>query len=220
MSTTKLTIDPSGVLWSVDEAEREAALAERPLLVLLHGRGSNEHDLFSLAPLFSTRSVVAAVRAPLTMMPGCYSWFGEGATPGLPGRDDADRAVQALLNWLDTLPTSADLALIGFSQGGAMAIHALRHAPERFTAAVNLAGFVISGDQPADASLETLRPPVFWGRDSADPIIPTSAISATAAWLPGHSSVTTRLYPGIGHSVSRQEIEDVNEFLGLHVSGL
>ncbi len=220
MPTTKLTIDPSCVLWSVEEAERTAALSERPLLVLLHGRGSNELDLFSLAPLLSPRSVVAAVRAPLTVMPGSYSWFGEGAMPGLPGRDDADRAVQALLEWLDTLPTPAELGLIGFSQGGAMAIHSLRHAPERFTAAVNLAGFVIPGDQLADASLETLRPPVFWGRDVADPIIPASAISATAAWLPGHSSLTTRLYPGIGHSVSRQEIDDVNEFLGLHLSGL
>ena len=214
--TEHLAIDAASVLWSVGESEREAALAARPLLALLHGRGSNEQDLFSLVPMLPRHSVVASVRAPLTLASGSYSWFPVGV-PGLPSVEAGDSAVRALLDWLDSLPPTVAIGLIGFSQGGAMVIHALRHAPDRFSAIVNLAGFVISGDQPTDLALQTRRPPVFWGRDVEDPMIPADAIERTTAWLPGHSTLTARLYPSVGHSISREEIDDVDEFLTLHI---
>lgn len=206
-----LALDPHAVVWSVPEADRAAALASRPLLVLMHGRGSHEQDLLSLAPLLPPTAVIASVRAPLPLGDG-FSWFPMGE-PGFPSRVAADAAVQALLEWLDTVPAAGPIGLLGFSQGGAMAMHLMRHAPERFAAYVNLAGFVIPGELPADARLESLRPPVFWGRDPADPVIPSTAVDRTTDWLPTHSTLTTRLYAGIGHSISREELDDVNTFL-------
>ena len=208
--STGLAIDPHAVVWNVSEGDREAALAERPLLVLMHGRGSHENDLFTLAPLLPPDVVIASVRAPLPLG-DAYTWFPLG-TPGDPGKVAADAAAVAVLDWLDTFATTT-VALMGFSQGGAMTIQLMRHAPERFAAYVNLAGFSISGDLPADAKLETLRPPVFWGRDPADPAIPELAIERTIRWLPSHSTLTAALYSGIGHSISREEIDDVNRFL-------
>ncbi len=210
--TSSLAIDPSVVVWSVPESARAQELTTRPLLVLMHGRGSHEHDLFALAAMLPPQFVIAALRAPLELGPGSYSWFPVGE-PGRPSSVAADVAVQALFDWLDSMPSAASVSLLGFSQGGAMTLHALRHAPERFTALVNLAGFVIGGDAPADHSLETLRPPVFWGSDPADPVIPAEAIARTAVWLPSHSTLTERHYAGIGHSISREELEDVNTFL-------
>uniref|UniRef100_UPI003F7437F0 hypothetical protein n=1 Tax=Enterococcus faecium TaxID=1352 RepID=UPI003F7437F0 len=55
-------IDDDAVLWSAAPAER----AGRPLLVLLHGYGSNERDLFGLVPHLPAEFVFAALRAPLT----------------------------------------------------------------------------------------------------------------------------------------------------------
>ena len=210
--TSPLAIDPSVVVWSVSESARAQELTTRPLLVLMHGRGSHEHDLFALARMFPPQFVIAALRAPLELGPGSYSWFPDGE-PARPSSVAADAAVQALLDWLDSIPSAASVSLVGFSQGGAMTVHALRHAPERFAAIVNLAGFVIGGDAPADYSLETLRPPVFWGSDPADPVIPAEAIARTAQWLPSHSTLTERHYAAIGHSISREEIADVNTFL-------
>ncbi|TXN31473.1 alpha/beta hydrolase [Lacisediminihabitans profunda] len=213
--SSSFAIDPSAVVWSVPEAERVQALASRPLLVLLHGRGSHENDLFALAPLLPSQAVIASVRAPLALGDG-FSWFPVGE-PGLPSLVAADAAVSAVLEWLDTVPAMGPVGLLGFSQGGAMTLHLARHAPERFAAFVNLAGFVIQGEAPADERLEVLRPPVFWGRDAADPVIPQSAIERTVAWLPSHSTLTTRLYSGIGHSISRDELDDVNEFLAANL---
>jgi phospholipase/carboxylesterase len=209
--SSSLAIDPSAVVWSLAEGGRAEALASRPLLVLLHGRGSHENDLFALAPLLPPQAVIASVRAPLALGDG-YSWFPVGE-PGLPSLVAADAAVSAVLEWLDEVAAGGPVGVLGFSQGGAMALHLARHAPERFAAYVNLAGFVIQGEAPADERLKELRPPVFWGRDAADPVIPQSAIERTTAWLPAHSTLTTRLYAGIGHSISPEELDDVNEFL-------
>lgn len=207
-----LVLDPSAVVWSIPAQFRAQALASRPLLVMMHGRGSNEHDLVSIADWLPPQFVVASVRAPLQLATGSYSWFPAGE-PGEPCLAAADAAVAALLNWLDSLAPTEAVCLLGFSQGGAMTLHAFRHAPERFLAGVNLAGFVIPGHAPADTGLTQLRPPIFWGSDPADPIIPADAIARTAEWLPAHSEPTVRHYDSIGHSISRQQIADVSDFL-------
>ena len=61
------------------------------------------------------------------------------------------------------------------------------------------------------------RPPVFWGRDESDPIIPSVAVDRTTAWLPEHSTLTARLYTGMLHGVSQDEIVDVAAFLTDHL---
>jgi phospholipase/carboxylesterase len=206
-----LSLDPTVIAWSVPDSELAEALATRPLLVLMHGRGSHERDLFSLLPLLPVGPVIASIRAPLRLGDG-FTWFPP-AEPGMPSSEAADAASIAVLEWIDSLQTRTPIALFGFSQGAAMAIHLMRHAPERFAAYVALSGFSIDGSQPADSLLETLRPPVFWGRDDADPVIPRSAVARTTAWLPSHSTLTERLYPGIAHSISQEEMREVGVFL-------
>ena len=206
--TKLLPIDPAAVRWS----EPQSDLGNRPLVVLMHGRGSHEHDLAGLVPLLPPEPVYASLRAPLPFAGGGYTWFASGA-PGAPDPKAADASTRGVLEWLEQVAPSGAVGALGFSQGGAMAIQLMRHAPERFASYVNLAGFVIPGDAPADARLGDLRQPVFWGRDPGDPMIPASAIERTQAWLPLRSTLTTGSYPRIGHSISRDEVDEVAEFL-------
>ena len=77
-----MPIDPDVVLWSASERDR----VDRPLLVLLHGYGSHEGDLFQLAPYLPLDAVIAAPRAPFPHPMGIgWSWFDLGnlATGGL-----------------------------------------------------------------------------------------------------------------------------------------
>ena len=199
-----VSIDSSAVLWSAPERER----ADRPLLVLLHGYGSHEGDLFSLAPGLPLSPVIASVQAPHPMGPG-FAWFPiEGASR----IDDANEAVDALLEWLSSL-TYTSVGLVGFSQGGAIALQALRRAPSRFSYAAVLSGFALSGDLPGDTSLASSPPPVFWGRGTADQVINPAYISHTQEWLPAHSVLTERIYEGLPHSISAPELADLNAFL-------
>ena len=44
-------------------------------------------------------------------------------------------------------------------------------------------------------------------------MIAADAIERTNQWLPGHSSLTERVYPDLAHGISNQEIDDVRTFL-------
>ena len=126
------------VLWSHDEAER----AGKPLLVLLHGYGSNEDDLFSLAGLLPEGFVVASLRAPMPMGPG-YTWFPLTASIDY-SLDAVKLAAEYALEWLDGVKANhSSVTLLGFSMGMAMATTMLRYRPADFAAVVGLSGFVI-----------------------------------------------------------------------------
>lgn len=204
-------IDASASLWSRPTGERSG----EPLIVLLHGYGADEHDLFGLVPYLPKRAVVAAVAAPLSPpfpMPG-RSWY---PIEGLENRD-AERitaAGEALLAWLDAEAADAGpVVLFGFSQGAAVSLQALRLDPSRFAAVVALSGYAAEGELPGDAALRDVRPPVFWGRGSHDAVIPRQLIEHTARWLPGHADLSERLYSGLTHGISEDELRDVRAFI-------
>lgn len=203
-------LDSAAVLWSVPEEERSG----RPLLVLLHGYGSHEGDLFGLVPYLPEQFVIAAVRAPLSPpwpAPG-YSWY---PIEGLDGRD-ASRVTDAahrLIRWLDAVGHPGPVGLLGFSQGGAVSMQALRVEPSRFAFAVNLSGYVTPGSLDGDAALAERKPPVFWGRGSHDDVIPRPLVEHTAQWLPDHVELRGRVYAGLTHSVSEEELTDIRAFL-------
>ena len=204
-------VDADAVLWSAPPDER----AGRPLLVLLHGYGSDERDLFGLAPFLPAEFVVAAVRAPLSPpfpTPG-WSWYPiEGLDA--PGGDAVTTAARSLIDWLDAAtPAEGTVGLLGFSQGAAVALQALRLQPDRFAFVVNLAGYVDGGDLPTDDHLAEVRPPVFWGRGARDEVIPAARVEHTIQWLPDHVELSGRVYAGLTHSVSQEELDDVRAFL-------
>jgi phospholipase/carboxylesterase len=199
-------IDPHTVIWS------EPIAPDRPLLVLLHGRGANEADLAGIVPFLPREPVVASLRAPICEGPG-FSWYPMN-TPGRATAfsPDVERAVRAVLDWIDAQPLSRAIGLLGFSQGGAMAVELLRARPRGFASAVVLSGFVIDGDRSGDAEMELLRPPVFWGRGIHDTVIPESRIEQAAAWLPTHSTLDERTYE-TAHSITEGELADVAAFI-------
>lgn len=239
---TDFTIDPAPVLWAVDgvpavEEHAVALLAERPLLILLHGYGSHERDLIGLAPALPPGFVCASLRAPLPVHDvGGFAWAplviteaGQAAPEPSVERFEGtpyEHAAQAVTAWLDALAervqsTSgrgiASVALLGFSQGGCMVTSLLRVAPERFTAGVVCSGFVAPGFGEHDVLLSEVRPPVFWGRDPADPVIDAARVLALAEWLPHHTETTVREYHGVGHSIGPGEAADIAAFLTAHV---
>lgn len=201
-------LDESAILWSAPERER----ADRPLLVLMHGYGSHEGDLFSMSPALPLGPVIASLRAPLPESGGYAWWSLAGQVPGEPDPAAMDAAAGAIIDWLDKQHYTS-VSTIGFSQGGAMALQLLRLAPTRFESTVCLSGFIAPAHHAGDAALAAARPRVFWGRGTADPIIPAAAVDRTAEWLPAHTDATIRIYEELGHSISTEELTDFTRFL-------
>jgi len=217
-------VDDASVRWSIPRQSVTTELTHRPLLLMLHGYGSHELDLFGLAEFLPAEFVVASMRGIMRAGSG-FAWFPlewDAQTNEL-RRDvnDVNESAQVLLSWLDDLDSEVGglhgVTLLGFSQGGAMAIQLLRHAPKRFDGAVVLASFATpdssDGASERDAALAEAHLPVFWGRDPHDPVITDELVAYTRRWLPEHSHLDARLYSNVGHGISMEEVDDVREFL-------
>lgn len=181
--------------------------------LFLHGYGSNERDLPSLAGYLPDGLAWASLRAPIEMGYGAAAWFPL-SLPEEPAMDGVEAASDAIWQWVDTnLDPGVRVVPIGFSQGGCMALHLLRTRLERVPAAVALAGFVPPGQLAADDTVREALPPVFYGRGDSDPVIWPAAVERTEAWVARHTTATVRVYPGLGHSVNEAELADMRRFL-------
>lgn len=181
--------------------------------LVFHGYGSDEVNLSGLVPALDLEISWASLRAPLELGNGGAAWFTI-TTPGNPDAAPVVEATDAIWRWVDVnVDPSASIIAIGFSQGGLMASQLLRTRPERVRATVILGGFVLGASQATDDSLSADRPPVFWGRGADDRVIADIAIERTAAFLPAHSTLVEKVYPGLAHGINADEVVDVREFL-------
>ncbi len=203
-------LDPNCVMWNVPPEER----AGKPLLIMMHGLGSHEGDLFGLNRFLPDNLVVASLRAPLAYGDG-FAWFQSGAVGPSNDTTPLDASVRAVLNWIDSLAfTPPSIGLMGFSQGGCMALQLVREAPHRFDFVLQLSGFVARSTHAGDAVLaaRTPRIPVFWAHGEDDDVIPASAVQHTGEWLESHTSVQAHRYR-MAHTISQEELSDIVDFV-------
>ncbi|WP_294181961.1 alpha/beta hydrolase [uncultured Schumannella sp.] len=205
-----MQLDSDAVIWSRPEAER----AGTPLLVLLHGLGSHEGDLFSLAPYLPTEFTIAAVRAPLPEPPG-FAWFPRHESLPLEERvESAAAGADAFAAWLaEASAEFSSVGLLGFSQGAMVSLLTVRRNAAAADYVVALSGGAFPRSEPADAALAAQRPPVFFGYGLDDVIVPRRMFEYTATWLDENTQATVRSYRGLAHSISDDELEDITSFL-------
>lgn len=193
-----------------------------PLVVLLHGRGSDERDLMGLAPYLPAEAVVVAPRAPFAAAawgygPG-WAWyrFLEGDRPEPETFETSQGALREFLEQLpEHLPVSpGPLVLGGFSQGGTMSLaHALRH-PGDVPMVLNFSGFLADHPGVRLAPETVLGTRFFWGHGTQDPNIPFAlAQKGRAALRAVGAELEARDYR-MGHSIAPEELRDAVEWMG------
>lgn len=185
-----------------------------PIVILLHGYGSNMRDLPSLMNFLPGLPWIS-LQAPLDAGNGGFCWAPR-KVPSNPEAADVEAGTQRIWDWIDAnLPAEAPLIVIGFSQGGLMATQLLRTRPSRLQATVILAGFVIGAKQPADEELTATKPKVYYGRGLEDEIISMDAVARTESWLTRCTTAVIRRYAGLGHSINEEQMADVSDYLEL-----
>ena len=192
-----------------------------PLLLLLHGVGSNEQDLFGLAPYLDERLVVVSARAPLTLGPGAFGWFPITFTAEGPVHDQAaaERSRALLVGFLDELVAAyrADPARVyvgGFSQGAIMSLAVGLTRPEKVAGVLAMSGRLLLealADRAPDEALRGL--PILLQHGLYDQVLPIQHGQAARAALESLPfDLDYREYP-IGHEVSQQSLADAVAWL-------
>jgi phospholipase/carboxylesterase len=189
------------VLW------RGAENPEAPLVVLLHGRGSDERDIIGLADLLPAGPAYAAVRAPIGEGGG-YAWF---ANRGIarPVPESLADTIAWFRAWLDGVaPAGRPVVLAGFSGGATFAGGVVLADPARFAGLATLYATL-----PWDAGVPTppgrlAGVPVLVAQGDADAVIPVELQARTWTYLHTESgaALTARRSPG-GHALTRDDVE-------------
>ena len=150
------------------------------LLVLMHGVGSNEQDLFGLARMVPPQFHVLSLRAPYVLTPGSYAWFEFEVLPdgGRRINEDQERESRFLVG--EMLASAAQqlgvpperVVVGGFSQGGIMALSLLLTRPAAMRAAMVWHSRLLPQVVPHIAPAEDFEGKALWvSHGSADLMI-------------------------------------------------
>lgn len=192
-----------------------------PLLVLLHGVGSNEDDLFDLAPYLDDRFFIVSARAPNVLGPGAFGWYPVTWTADGPVGDTAkaEASRQAILHFVGEATAAYSLDarqvyLMGFSQGAIMSLFVALTRPDAVAGIVPMSGRLLPEAVAARAPDEALAGlPVFAVHGTRDTVLPVSegrTIRDELGKLP--VALTYREYP-MAHEVSAQSLADAAAWL-------
>jgi len=194
---------------------------QSPLLVMLHGYGSNERDLIMLAPSLDPRLRIVSVRAPQLLAPEMFGWFPIDFTPtGITADHEAainvaDQFTAFLKKMIATLQPAGNKAfLMGFSQGAVMSYMTAFRNPELLHGVAALSGQLPDSRPDAEAMPEGLADlPFLVQHGLFDDVLPIAKGRESEAWLKDKvSDLTYREYP-MAHQTDHASIELLRSWL-------
>ncbi|QYJ67845.1 alpha/beta hydrolase [Flavobacterium litorale] len=191
---------------------------KNPLLVLLHGYGSNEEDLFSFAAQLPDEYFVVSARAPYALPPYGNAWYAINFDADMNKFSDNEQAVKSrdlIAKFIDELIANYaidgdNIALVGFSQGSILSYAVALTYPERVNRVVALSGYLntdIIEQSSNTTAINKLR--FFISHGTADQVIPVDwARKAPEAIKSLGIPAEYHEYP-VGHGVAPQNFYDM-----------
>lgn len=204
-----------------------------PVLILLHGRGSNERDLLGLHPFLQGNPTLGSDPALLTpRAPFAGREWGYGPGWAWYRYLEEDRVVpetlseslEALDDLVERLPSilggaPGPILMGGFSQGGTTSLAWALTRPGRLAGVINLSGFLVRtpGVDAAREAAEGLE--VFWGHGTADPNIPFELGERGRAELQKAGAAIEAVDHPSGHTITPGELTGLSSWITSVLSG-
>ena len=198
--------------------EPKLKLDKNPLLLLLHGYGSNEQDLFSFASELPDKYYVVSVRAPFDLQYGSYAWYAINFDADENKFSDlvqARSSRDAIAVFIDELVANyaidiQNVSLVGFSQGSILSYAIGVSYPEKIKNIVAMSGYFndkIAVDGYEKNNFKNLN--IFASHGAVDQVVPvTWARKAQPTLTSLGIKIEYREYP-VGHTISQQNFYDV-----------
>ena len=186
----------------------------RAAMILLHGRGATADDIMTVADEVHLPgwTYLAPQAAGNTWYPNPFTAPIESNEPHL---SSALEMVSTLVGRLEARVPAQRIVLLGFSQGACLTLEWAARNARRFGAVIGLSGGLIGPDEtPRDYPGSLDGTPVFLGCSDVDPHIPRRRVVEAGEVLKGMGGdVAVRLYPGMAHTVSVEEIATIREMV-------
>lgn len=201
---------------------RPSSLKENaPLLILFHGYGSDENDLFSFATELSEELFIISVRAPYPMQPYGNAWYAINFDADKGKWSDNEQAIKSrdlIATFIDqaiaNYPVNKDsVSLLGFSQGCILSYAVTLTYPEKVNNIIALSGYVNEDlfdvkDQSAYKHLN-----FYCSHGSVDQVIPVDWARQAPKFLDALNIKNQFKEFPVGHGVAPQNFYEFKNWL-------
>lgn len=178
-----------------------------PTLIMLHGRGADEYDLFGLKEYLDPRVNVYSVRAPFNFSWGGYTWF-ELFEDGSVDEESFRSSREQFLDFIGDI-ASNDLYLLGFSMGAIMSYAVALTKSITCKGIACLSGFAPLQLEDEYKLQELQHLNIFISHGINDPIIPISSARKTKTLLDSSNAIVTYKEYSMGHEISEECLMDL-----------
>lgn len=202
----------------------KTTVEKSPVLLLFHGYGSNEEDLFSFAAELPEDLFIVSVRAPRDLQPYGYSWYDihYTATEKISNDEQAIESRDAVSNFIDEVvknyPVDADnVTLLGFSQGTILSYAVAFTYPEKVKNIIALSGYLNHKIFDFSTTKDYSKLNFYCSHGSVDQVIPVAAARLITPFMEEHSlNHVYEEYP-VGHGVAPQNFFSFKAWLEKHI---
>lgn len=202
--------------------EPKIKLDKNQLLLLLHGYGSNEEDLFSFASELPEEYFVVSAQAPYPLMYGSYAWYAINFDADENKFSDIHQAKQSrdlIVNFIDELTNKYPIdpkkvTLIGFSQGAILSYAIGLSYPEKVSKIVAMSGYLnteMAKENFEENNFSNLK--IFASHGTVDQVIPVEWARKTGPALEKLEIEFVYKEYLVGHGVAPQNFYDFRNWL-------
>ena len=181
-----------------------------PLLLLLHGYGSNEEDLFSFASELPDELLIISARAPYDMMFGGYAWYAITLDANDEKYSDLDEArasltkIAAFIDEMKTKYNPSKTFLLGFSQGAILSYALSFNYPNKVNHVIALSGYINDELQPNNISELDISTDYYISHGTVDQVLPVEWARKAPVFLSENNLQHVYSEYPVGHGVAPQ----------------
>lgn len=193
-----------------------------PVIIMLHGYGSDENDLFSFASELPEEYTIISLKAPIPMQPYGNAWYNIHFDNNQGKFSDDEQAINSrdlIANCINEIiekynVDAAQITLLGFSQGTILSLAVALSYPEKIKNVIGLSGYVnedILKEGYADNDFSKLN--IYSSHGSVDQVIPVDWARKTQPFLEKLKIKCAYSEFPVGHGVAPQNFYEFKEWL-------
>ena len=182
-----------------------------PLLILLHGYGSNEQDLFSFAEELPEELLIVSTQAPYEMGYGAYAWYAinfDDVKGKFSDLKQAKTSIVKIADFIDEIKTKYNTNpdktfLLGFSQGAILSYSLSFMYPNKVNYVVALSGYINQDMIPKKISKD-IKTEYYCSHGTVDQVLPVDWARKSKPFLDNLGLENVYSEYNVGHGVAPQ----------------